>query len=184
MTIDIKKVLAAQYHASLSMLRCAIARCPDELWAEASYTNRFWHIAYHTLFYTHLYLQKDEASFVPWEHARSEYESLGPLPYPPHRMPRIEEPYTKAELLEYWAFCDAIVDDAMKALDLDAEECGFWWYKMSKLEHQLNNIRHIQHHGAQLIDRLRAKANIGVDWVGFTTNRSESTNGVGGFLFT
>jgi len=37
---------------------------------------------------------------------------------------------------------------------------------MSKLEHQFVNIRHIQHHGAQLADRLRSAANIGIRWVG------------------
>jgi antitoxin (DNA-binding transcriptional repressor) of toxin-antitoxin stability system len=37
---------------------------------------------------------------------------------------------------------------------------------MSKLEHQLVNIRHIQHHTAQLMDRLRASEDIGVKWVG------------------
>jgi hypothetical protein len=27
------------------------------------------------------------------------------------------------------------------------------------------NIRHIQHHTAQLADRLRNRVNVGVDWV-------------------
>jgi len=45
-------------------------------------------------------------------------------------------------------------------LDLDSAESGFSWYQMSKLEHQLVNIRHIQHHGAQLADRLRSAADI------------------------
>jgi hypothetical protein len=37
---------------------------------------------------------------------------------------------------------------------------------MSKLEHQFVNIRHIQLHGAQLADRLRSAADIGIKWVG------------------
>ena len=52
------------------------------------------------------------------------------------------------------------------AVDLLSPSSGFYWYKIPKLEHQLVNIRHIQHHGAQLADRLRQAADIGVDWVG------------------
>ena len=33
--------------------------------------------------YTHLYLQTTEADFVPWAKHRDEYQSLGPLPWPP-----------------------------------------------------------------------------------------------------
>ena len=76
------------------------------------------------------------------------------------------DPYTQAQVLEYWCFCDRIVDDAVDALDLDSAESGFSWYRMSKLEHQLVNLRHIQHHGAQLADRLRSAADIGIRWVG------------------
>ncbi len=70
----------------------------------------------------------------------------------------------------YWSFCDRIVDDAVDALDLDSAESGFSWYRMSKLEHQLVNLRHIQHHGAQLADRLRSAADIGIRWVGGQTS--------------
>jgi hypothetical protein len=68
-------------------------------------------------------------------------------------------------VLEYWEFCDRIVDHAVDALDLDRADCGFSWYRMSKLEHQFVNIRHIQHHGAQLIDRVRSAADVGIGWV-------------------
>ena len=61
---------------------------------------------------------------------------------------------------------------AVDALDLHAPECGFWWYKVSKLEHQLINLRHTQHHGAQLADRLRAAAGGHVKWVGASPTRA------------
>jgi hypothetical protein len=163
--MDIRPILKSQYHAALAMLGQAVRSCPDDLWTDKAYQNAFWHIAYHTLFFTHLYLQKDGDAFVPWERHREEYQFFDNLPWPPHRMPNIGKPYTKDDVLEYWSFCDAMVDSAVSQLDLDAAECGFSWYKMSKLEHQLNNIRHIQHHTAQLSDRLRAKAGVGVAWV-------------------
>ena len=74
-------------------------------------------------------------------------------------------PYTQAQVVEYWEFCDRMIDDAVDALDLDCTESGFSWYRMSKLEHQFVNIRHIQHHAAQLIDRVRSAADVGIRWV-------------------
>jgi hypothetical protein len=38
--------------------------------------------------------------------------------------------------------------------------------QMPMLEHQLVNIRHIQHHAAARASRLRRSAGIGVTWVG------------------
>jgi hypothetical protein len=59
-----------------------------------------------------------------------------------------------------------MVDAAVDRLDLTAPESGFYWYRMSKLEHQFVNLRHIQHHTGQLADRLRQEADRGVEWVG------------------
>jgi hypothetical protein len=86
------------------------------------------------------------------------------------------EPYTQVEVLEYWEFCDRMVDDAVDALDLDRADSGFSWYRMSKLEHQVVNIRHIQHHGAQLIDRVRSAAHVGIGWVAARQRTGESSN--------
>lgn len=150
----VRSVLKSQYHAALAMLRESIERCPAEVWLSAGHKNAFWQIAYHALFYTHLYLQRDEAEFRRWAQQHGGEDGIG------------GDPYTQAQVLEYWSFCDAIVDPAVDTLDLDSPESGFDWYRMSKLEHQLVNIRHIQHHGAQLADRLRAAADIGISWVG------------------
>jgi hypothetical protein len=167
--IPIKPVLKSQYRAALAMLKQAIDRCPENLWASTEYPNSFWHIAYHALFFLHMYLQPDSDSFHPWEKHRKEYEFMGSLPWPPHNQPNIEEPYTKDQVMEYLHICDEMIDAAVEKLDLDAPECGFWWYKMSKLEHQFVNIRHTQHHAAQLMDRLRQVAGVGVDWIGSET---------------
>ena len=85
---------------------------------------------------------------------------------PPHRPPQTGVPYTKAEILDYWAFCDASIDAAVDALDLMSPRSGFSWSGASKMEHQLSSLRHIQHHTAQLSDRLRAATGSAVDWVG------------------
>ncbi len=163
--MNVQTALKGQYHASLAMLKQAVERCPDDLWEKGSCPVAFWRVAYHTLFFTHLYLQPNVEGFRPWERHRAEHECLGKLPYPPFREPEIGDAYSKEQTLEYWRVCDGMVDECVARLDLDAEESGFPWYKMSKLDHQIVNIRHIQHHAGALAGRVRA-AGREIDWVG------------------
>jgi len=165
----ISAVLKSQYHAALAMLRQAIEKCPDELWYSKDQTNAFWQTAYHTLFFAHLYLSPNSVAFIPWKHhqrnVQHEDGQTGPAD-PNSTLPLLPEPYTREQVLEYCAFCDGIVNDAVDAMDLLSPESGFYWYKVSKLEHQIINIRHTQAGAAQLAGRLRAKLNIGLDWIG------------------
>lgn len=168
-TASLKAALKSQYHASLAMLRQAIERCPETLWYSKEQVNAFWQTAYHTLFFAHLYLQPDAAAFRPWENHQGQvqYEDAIAGPGDPNSgLPLIPEPYSREQVLEYWAVCDEMVDAAVDALDLSSPESGFSWYKIPKLEHQIVNIRHIQLGAAQLAARLRAKLNVGLDWVG------------------
>jgi DinB superfamily len=164
-----KTVLKRQYHAGVAMLKETIERCPDEVWLASDHLNAFWQIAYHTLYFTHMYLQRDEAAFRPWERDQGGTQNpdgiAGP-PDPKSSLPLIPQPYMRAQVLEYCNFCDRMIDGAVDDLDLQSLDCGFHWYRMSKLEHQLVSLRHLQHHTGQLADRLRAAANIGIPWVG------------------
>jgi hypothetical protein len=167
--LALRRILCSQYHAGLAMLRQAIERTPDDLWVSPAYPTRTWQLAYHTLFFTHLYLQPDEQAFRPWpKHvADVQYPDGIPGPADPesHR-PLVAEPYSRAAVLEYREHVDGMVDAMVESLDLLSEESGFHWYPVSKLEHQLINLRHLQHGAAQLADRLRAACDLGIDWVG------------------
>jgi len=168
-TAALVEVLKSQYHAGFAMLRETIERCPDQLWLDARPVNAFWQIAYHALFFTHLYMGADSASFQLWaghQRANQNEDGLARKLDPNSALPLIPLPYTKNQVLEYWGICDGMVNSAVDALDLRRRDSGFHWYKVSKLEHQLINIRHLQHHTAQLADRLRAAENVGVAWVG------------------
>jgi len=164
--MDVRAALEGQYRAALSMLRQVIERCPEELWIDESYENRTWHVAYHALFYGHLYLMPDEASFTPWEGHREEHQFLGRVPWPPHDAPRLGVPYTREELLAYCDHLDGLIGPTLECVDLGAKTCGFDWYDLPKLDHELLSVRHVQHHAGQLADRLRVRADIGVDWRG------------------
>src|SRR5512137_815932 len=103
--MDSRQVIRSQYLASLEMLKQAIVKCPDAIWNDPHDKTKFWHIAFHALFFTHLYLQNTEQEFTPWVKYRKDYQFLGPLPWPPHSMPSIGEPYTKEDVLAYLDFC-------------------------------------------------------------------------------
>ena len=162
--MNTKEIATSQFCASLEMLKEAITRCPQGEWTNPEPKNKFWHIAYHTLFYTHMYLQESEKQYVPWDKHREQYQFMGPLPWPPHNVPVIGEPYTKDEVIEYWNICRKQVQPHISSLDLEAGS-GFPWLPFNKLELQFYTIRHIQHHTGALIDRLRTRHNIGIAWV-------------------
>jgi hypothetical protein len=162
---NIQDVLERQYRASLQMLSQAIGSCSEPLWLDANYRNRFWHIAYHAIFFTHFYLHPSETEFRPWTGHRPNYQFLGPTPWPPYERPAIDVPYSKDEILEYREVCSGEIGERVRSLDMDAPS-GFSWLPFSRMELHLYNVRHLQHHAGQLIDRLRIADNVGVEWVG------------------
>ena len=157
--------IRSQYHAALEMLRQTIVKCPDSLWDNPADGNRFWHVAYHALFYIDLYLQNSEKEFTPWSEHREQNQFLGPMPWPPHDLPKIGAPYTKEEVLAYLELCRQQVTEKVATLDLNAEASGFSWLPFGKLELQIYNIRHLQHHTAELMERLGTREGIQVNWV-------------------
>lgn len=156
-----KEIVKSQYWASLEMLRQAIVSCPDALWQSPEYKNQFWHIAYHAIFYTHLYLHPTEADFRPWPKHRAKYRSLKG----PEGGTQSQHAYSKEEILEYLEFCLEQMEELVDVLNLEAES-GFYWLPFDKLELQFYNIRHLQQHTGELCERLGAKGDVEVDWVG------------------
>jgi hypothetical protein len=159
--MDIKNSLKSQYRASLEMLKGAITACPESLWVDPEFNNPFWQTAFHALFFTHFYLGPSEDDFVPWEKHKEAYVGLGSS----EEESEEKEPYSKGELLDYLAFCWEFVEEQLNPLDLDAES-GFHWLPFDKLELQIYNIRHIMEHTGELYERLSAKSDAEVGWVG------------------
>jgi hypothetical protein len=161
--MDSHEAIRSQYHAALEMLEKAVIACPEQLWNSTEDRNRFWHVAYHTTFFTHLYLQDSREQFVPWEKHRQNLVGLG-------NSGESSEPYSKDEVLAYIAFCRRVVDEKVPALDLSAAS-GFHWLPFDKLELQFYNIRHLQHHTGELMERLGTRAGVDVGWVIAGPNR-------------
>ena len=88
--MDTRKIIQSQFLASLQMLEQVVVKCPEPLWNAPDDQNKTWHVAYHALFYTHLYLQASVKDFQAWENHRPGHESLGPLP---QGLPKINDPF-------------------------------------------------------------------------------------------
>ncbi len=157
-------IIAGQFRAALAMLRHTVENCPEALWTDESYHNRFWHIAYHSVFYTHFYLHPTEQSFVPWAKHRPKSQSLGPKPEQSAEVRVIPAPYSREEVLEFLALCYEEVEARVEGVSLDAPS-GFDWLPFNRFGVHLYNLRHLAHHTGQLSDRLREECKVGVPWV-------------------
>jgi hypothetical protein len=153
--------LISQYQAAFAMFRSAIAAMPPARWDNPTDRNRTWRIAWHALFFTHLYLSSSEAAFIPWERA--------PAGFDPHEDP-FEAPgetpvYTVNEILEYAEAIESMLASHVATTPYDGPS-GFSWIRVARFEHHIRNIRHLQHHTGQLFERARAAGGEGLEWTG------------------
>jgi hypothetical protein len=153
--MDIPTILISQYLASLDMLKQTIIACPESVWNAASDRNKFWQVAYHALYFTDEYLADSYDSFTPWVKYRDVYDFDESQNF---------EPYDKETIEEYLAYCQQRVAERVPQLKL--EEPDGHGRSMITLELQIYSIRHIMQHTGELMERLGARTNAQIDWVG------------------
>ena len=160
--------IVSQYHAALQMLRNAVETCTDDLWDASVGRHPFWLIAYHALYYADLYLVGKLEAFERPDFGRENEQYMSNLPHPPHAPVEIGEPYTKEQILAFEKRCRQRVDDVVpnETEDVLAAESEIAWIPFSRFELHLYNIRHIQHHVAQLSLELKFQTGTGVEWIG------------------
>lgn len=157
----IKENLWSQFGASIDMLENAIVMCPEAHWDTET---QFWYNAYHCLFFLDYYLSMNPTSFTPPSpFTLSEFGEGLP-----------ERVYTQQEVLTYLRFCrnkcNALIDG------LSAEQMKSRWINESQtmnysvFEILLYNMRHVQHHAAQLNMILRNTLDDAPYWVRHHTN--------------
>ena len=149
-----------QMHASLDMLERVVRLCSDETWYGQTYVNSTWRVVYHTLYFFRLYLFQKLEDHRPWDHHREGAQNMAM-----DSDARDVKPYTQTEMVDFIHHCRVLLDQAVDNLDLEAAESGFYWYPISKVEHMLVNLKHLQHHIGQLQDRLRNAEQKGIPWV-------------------
>jgi uncharacterized damage-inducible protein DinB len=154
-----RSAIRQQFHAAIDMLANAIEACPDSVWSGKA-PRAFWYLAFHVLFFLDLYLSSEgESQFhPPPPFGRAELEDEGAVPEPEHG---------KDELLGYLEHCRKKLDAVMAGMTevWVAEPCPFPYRGMSNGELLLYNMRHVQHHAAQLNMLLRQTTDSAPRWV-------------------
>lgn len=152
-----KKILWKQYGAAIDMLENAIIACPDDLWDQES---KFWYIAYHTLFFLDYHMVDDAEGFHPPEpFTLSEMDPSGLMP---------DRVYTKTELLVYLQHgrdkCHSVISE-LTSENAENLIVNSYLKDYNKTEILLYNMRHVQHHTAQLNLLLRQNGYEPPRWV-------------------
>ena len=165
-----KQIIWQQFGATIDMLENAMRVCPDELWSDPSKKPEwirndvvgFWYLVFHTLFWLDFYLSESVEGFTPpAPFTLDEFDLAGLLP---------ERPYTKDELQRYLEHgrrkCRARIAGLTEESARERRKFGSAEGTVAEL--LLYNMRHVQHHTAQLNLMLRRETDSAPNWVGRT----------------
>ena len=176
--MDLREAMKEQYHAGLAMLSECVTKCPESVWLEGEYPRAFWRIACHTAYFTHNYLVQNEVAFnasvADWPLAVRTLlgvsDNRKAIDVEPYELPQEPPPLTQSEVQGYIAYVRSLIDETIDRLDVDSRETGFSWYpNMTKLSHELMNLRHLQGHVGQLSELLMARG-IDIAWAARSGN--------------
>jgi hypothetical protein len=160
------KSISEQFGAAIDMLENVLRACPDQLWHARLWDNpdlprssEFWYIGYHTLFWLDLYLSGAIEGFIPPEpFTLDELDPAGIIP---------EKSYTRDELLAYLEHtrikCRLTIESLTE--ERARQNCIFPWGEITFAGLLLDNMRHVQEHGAQLNMILGQKNGWSPQWV-------------------
>ena len=150
-----------QLGASIEMLGNAVRACPARVWEEPGkpVDRQFWYLAFHVSFWLDLYLTGSLEGFAP--PAPFTLDEADPRGIYPARA------YTQAEVGAYAAHGRAKLEAVLAGLtdERARRPCPFPWGTLPFAELLLYNLRHVQHHTAQLNLLLRREADLPSPWV-------------------
>ena len=162
---ELKQSLWSQFGASIKMLENAIQLCSDELLKD---NQRLYFIIFHSLIFLDYYATIPPKDFIPYLDFSVLPEAELPIEAIDDLIPN--RYYTKTELLEYLKLstvkCKKLVESIHNGEkrrfieEMDADAMDF-----SSFEIVLYNMRHTQHHAAQLNLILRKEIDQASKWV-------------------
>ena len=156
--------LSRQYEKCLSMFVETIKNYDNELWHDATnYKSPAWQIAYHALYCTNAYCSPTAERIRRWPKERENYHRFSEMHKIRARDPSAILPYSQDDILEYLEFIRANVPGYLAEMQPE-QDCWPDWYDESQLEFHLNNLRHTQHHIADLIERHDIKSEFSYEW--------------------
>lgn len=175
MDIDWKAIIWRQFGAAIDMLENALNACSDDLWGRqadpggtfAARWYEYWYLVYHTLFWLDFYLSELQEGFAPpAPFGLEEFDPKGAFP------PRV---YTKDELRTYLEYGREKCRARIAGLTDETAQRRYRSGEMdfSTVELLLYNMRHVQHHAAQLNTILRQTVDSAPGWVGATKRKLE-----------
>jgi hypothetical protein len=156
---NFKEIIWRQFGAAIDMLENAIIACPEKVWGNQNGFQEFWYIAFHALFWLDLYLSDSPDDFTP--PAPFTLTELDPEGIFPERI------YTKEELLNYLNHGRTKCKSKIEKLtnEISGRRFIFGSINLSIAELLIYNMRHVQHHAAQLNFILRQKIDSAPRWV-------------------
>ena len=161
-----KTLVVNQFEAAFCTLYLCIERCPDAAWNAPVGNLAFCQVAFHTLFFADYYLGPDEESFrgQPYHQNNEDFfRDYEELEDRPQRLL-----YDRPAIKDYLQHCRRKVSQVLAAetAEMLAGPSGFRRRDFTRAELHVVNIRHIQHHTAQLSLRLRLDFAIEIPWIG------------------
>ena len=162
---EFKQLIARQYEAAFCTLRACVVRCPQENWNAPVARYPFSQVVVHTLIFADLYLSRDEEEMRAQLYHQENSQFFGEYEQLQDREPT--EVYERAAVQSYLDFCRDKSQNVALAETNESllKPCGFPGKDFSRAELHVCNIRHIQHHSAQLTLRLRLDSKVDAPWV-------------------
>ena len=159
-------LIANQYEAAFCTLQTCMDMCPDSAWNTRVCSYPFCQVSFHTVFFADYYLEPDEESFREQPFHRENKDFFADYEQLEDREPI--SVYERAPINAYLQHCREKASRVIAAETADTliAPTGFQRREFSRAELYVYNIRHIQHHSAQMSLRLRIDAAMNVPWVG------------------
>lgn len=157
----LQRALWEQTESAAITLRSAIAALPEEMWREPCGTMECWRAGFHALFFLDLYSAPTVEAYAP------------PPGIETYELDEGGEPSRVLDRKELLAYADTVrgrAQEFIESLELEDLErtSGIPWLGrrgLSVVEQVLYNLRHAQHHAAQLNLVLRQSQDQGSAWV-------------------
>ncbi len=163
---QIKRSLWSQFGASMDMLENVLQLCPDTYFES---DRKFFHLAFHSIIFLDYYLTIPPKDFSPV----LSFTIKDPNELPDEAIGDVfpDRLYSKKELIAYLSFCRQKCRQLISSLTEEqlgqrfVEEGEKDAMDFSLMEILLYNMRHVQHHVAQLNWMLRNEIDEATAWV-------------------
>lgn len=161
-----KELIGNQFEAALCTLSACIERCAESDWNSPVGNLKFCQVAFHALFYADFYLGPNSDDFRRQSFHREHADFFRDYEEFEDRVQVLL--YDKPTIKTYLDFCRQKAADVIAAETAESlgGPSGFARRTFSRAELHVYNLRHIQHHAAQLSLRLRLDSQQDIPWIG------------------